>query len=223
MFEHFFICSNDLLIRPNESFICSTDSFICSNETFICSNVLLIRPNESFICLNESFFRPNEEFLFYLASLRRRKCYTSFNRTTFVKHSQSPSHLLEAHFFCRRSYFLFITITPFLCTLTNIKLILWLVSILIWFKQYLSQSLFVPAIKSNPPSMHHWPLQCPRKLVLIALTANHVTSKNSHFSKFFLEILKNLNVINHCNWDFRTFVKSRDLLEVYEFKGELSW
>ena len=114
--------------------------FVRTIYLFVRTNLLIVRT---------VFFCPNEEFLFYLASLRRRKCYTSFNRTTFVKHSQSPSHLLEAHFFCRRSYFLFITITPFLCTLTNIKLILWLVSILIWFKQYLSQSLFVPAIKKQ--------------------------------------------------------------------------
>ena len=37
-----FICSNDLLIRPNEP-------FICSNESFICSNGLQMCPNESVI------------------------------------------------------------------------------------------------------------------------------------------------------------------------------
>ena len=69
--ERIFICSNDLLIRPNESFICSNDllirpnePFICLNESFICSNESFICSNEPFICSNELPIRQNEDFFF---------------------------------------------------------------------------------------------------------------------------------------------------------------
>ena len=73
LYTVYLICSNDLLIRQNESFICSNDLLICSNESFIRLNDIhvLVRANESFICSKDKLIRSNdllispaEEFVF---------------------------------------------------------------------------------------------------------------------------------------------------------------
>ena len=71
LYTVYLICSNDLLIRQNESFICSNDLLICLNESFICLNDILIRANETFICSNDKLIRsndllisPDEDFFF---------------------------------------------------------------------------------------------------------------------------------------------------------------